>query len=282
MRERHRLDLLKLQSIEDKFEKKGKKKKGRNAVYAAQPGSFGEKLMQAGIPLPPRLYMLFAIAISLIAGLICGRIGILLGAFAFGGCMNYTLVIYIEERAALRRRKVIPQLAAFIDGMAAALGTGFNTEGAIIQAAQGVPAGVLKDELDRVVSALNRGFSVQDSIGILKSRITGKEVTSLAVSITLFAKMGGRLLEPFRRLAKKIREQQTVVEKASRDLVQVRQAFMILLILSTGTPGILFFASPGYLGQAFEDPFGRIILQFAVAIQLLMILIFKKITNLKV
>ena len=94
--------------------------------------------------------------------------------------------------------------------------------------------------------------------------------------------MGGTVLEPFRRLAQKIRDQQGVVEKAQRDLVQIKAGFFILLLLSVGTPALLMVLQPKYLGKAFSDPMGRIIFQFAVILQIAMVLGFKRMMRLKI
>ena len=281
MKERQRLDVLKLQSMEERFQKRSKKGKGQQRSGTVSRGSYEERLLQAGILMPPRIYVGLCIAGGLAAACVASMLGSVLAIIAFAALTQHLLFGLVAEKAAKRRTEVIPQLAAFIDGLAAGLGTGFNTEGAIIQATQGVPPGVLREELDRVVSALNRGFSVREAMDVLKSRIEGREVTSLAVSVTLFANMGGRLLEPFRRLAKKIREQQVVVERAGRDLVQVRQAFLIILILSVGTPAFLAIVTPSYLANTLDDTMGRLILQISVGAQIGSVLLFKRMTNLK-
>ncbi len=94
--------------------------------------------------------------------------------------------------------------------------------------------------------------------------------------------MGGHVLEPFRRLAEKIREQHVVVEKAGRDLVMVRQAFYIIFGLSLLVPLLLIVVQPDYIGKASSDPIGRIMLQVAAMMVCSAIIGFKKITNLKI
>ena len=107
----------------------------------------------------------------------------------------------------------MPLLPAFIDGLATALSTGFNLEGAVAQASEGVPQGLLRDELQTINQAISNGVPLTEAFSSLKQRICGNEVTSLAVALTLFAGMGGRVLEPFHRLGDKIREQQKIAEK---------------------------------------------------------------------
>ena len=94
--------------------------------------------------------------------------------------------------------------------------------------------------------------------------------------------MGGRLLEPFERLAQKIREQQRAIERASRDLVQIKQAFIILGLLSVAAPVALLVVHPDYLQLAFGDPLGRLLLQAAIIVELGALLLFRKITVFRV
>lgn len=286
MKERDRLGLLKQPSsaamLEEKEEGKVKKRKGpRKKPRLSELGWFARKLSQAGINVAPRLYVILVLLGSTVFGLLLSFIGIIV-AVSFGAALAYHLLFsYLEERAVKRKKIVVPQLAPFIDGIASALGTGFNIEGAIVQAAEGVPPGLLKDELDRIVRALNAGFTVKEATTLLKERITGKEVTALAVSLTLFASMGGHVLEPFRRLARKIREQEGVADKANRDLVMVKQAFYIIFFLALSAPFVMMVVQPSYLNQAFSDVLGRIILQGGAIMVLISFLCFKKITNLK-
>ncbi len=239
-------------------------------------GSLDERLFQAGIVVPKSIFLLVTTAISLFAGYIGFFLGAILGVFAFGATEFYCLTIYLDERAAKRRNKVLPHLPGFIDGLASALGTGFNLEAAVIQATESVPLGILRAELDRVVSGIKSGLPLDQAMLTLKRRVAGKEVLALGVSVVLFHDLGGRMLEPFRRLAEKVREQQTVVSKANRDLVQVRLAFNIILFLSVVAPAALMAVKPDYLYLALSDSFGRLLIQIAVIMQLVALLFFKR------
>jgi Flp pilus assembly protein TadB len=281
MRERERLQLLKATSISDEV-LDGKKKTSKYRAVLVAKGSFDERLLQSGIELPGKVFLFLAFVVAVAAG----QLGMLLGPFLafYTFCLTFYYVAhaYIDERMIQRRNIVVPQLPAFIDGLASALGTGFNTEGAIIQAAQGMPPGLLRTELDRVVSALNKGMTIVESIALLKQRIEGREIISLCVALQLFSSMGGTMLEPFRRLAAKIRQQQQVVEKAARDLVQVKQAFLIILVLSVGVPGVLGIIQPSFISKSLNDSLGLIIFQGAVMIQLGAVIVFRKWTAIRI
>jgi len=280
MRESRRLQALRL-GQEDQAAAPRKKKVTRLEFSTVKPGSLDERLLQAGILIRKEVYFAAVFLFATGAAYIASVLGLVLGLFVFASAWYYALTLYLEARAGKRRQKIVPQLPAFIDGLASALSTGFNLEGAVMQATQSVPVGLLRAELDRVVNGLELGLPIDDAFGSIKRRVAGKEIISLSVAIVLFAEMGGRLLEPFRRLAQKIRDQQLVVAKAQRDLVQIRQAFNILLFLSFAAPGALLLLQPDYLDMALKDWTGRLIVQVALIMQIMALLAFKKLTTLR-
>lgn len=284
MRESERLGLLKQSSSaaapEEEQSRKPLKRR-RKKQRSVQRSWYERRLSQAGIEMPPRIYCAMALLMGAGGAAVAVNLGWFLALFVGIALTHFVMFGYLDDRATKRKNKIVPQLAPFIDGLASALSTGFNLEGALAQAAQGVPPGLLRDELERMVKALNTGFTVKESVTILKERISGREIIALVVALNLFASLGGTVLEPFRRLARKIREQQTVVERAGRDLVMVKQAFYLIFLLALGAPGVLMLVQPTYLSDALSDALGRFILQIGMALILTALLGFRKITNLR-
>ncbi|MBX7143558.1 MAG: type II secretion system F family protein [Oligoflexia bacterium] len=283
MREKDRLAALRQQPPGMVAGEEGakKKKKDRTNELAART-HFDRRLMQAGLDIPAKVYTFIVIFAAVGIFYLGTLLGYLLAVVLSSVFVHYMFRGYLEERAEKRKRQMIPQLAPFIDAIASSLSSGFNIEAAIVASAESIPEGTLRTELDKVISALNRGFSVRESMAVLRDRIVGREIVSLSVALGLFASMGGNVLEPFRRLARKLREQQTVAERASRDLVMVKQAFYILFFLSVSAPGILMLVRPGYMSQAYNDSLGRLVLQVGAVLIVLAYLLFKKITSLKI
>lgn len=282
MRESTRFKLLKQTSSADILEEKDQPKAEEvREIKPVQRGKFARKLLQAGVRTSPQMYLGISFILAISAAILAWFMGPILGLASFFAVLYFMLAVRLDERASKRQKQVIPQIAPFIDGLATALSTGFNVESAIAQASHTVPPGILRSELDRVCVALNKGFSVKDSLSMLRERIIGKEITSLVVSLALFATMGGTVLEPLKRLARKIREQQTVTERANRDLVMVKQAFYLLFMLSLGIPGLLMLVEPTYLSAALQDSFGRIIIQIGGLLIIASVVGFKQITNIK-
>ncbi len=286
MKERDRLKALKQvtanPTAQDLGDAERKKKNDKYKLRTRERTGYARKLSQAGFDIEPKKYIGIVMTIGVLVSYGATFFGYLIAIVVLIALTQFLLVGYLEDRAMKRRRKVTPQLPPFIDGLVSALGTGYNLEQAIILASEGVPPGVLRSELDIVSNALNLGFSIKDALGVLRDKIAGREITSLIVSVGLFASMGGTALEPFRRLANKIREQQSVSERANRDLVMVKQAFFILFFLAIVVPLVVGLVQPDYIAKGFNDPLGKIIFQVGEIMIVGALLAFKNITTLKV
>ncbi|MBX7136522.1 MAG: type II secretion system F family protein [Oligoflexia bacterium] len=287
MKEGKRLELLKRSQLSEAEEPKSTftpkdSELGVRLQKDPNASAFTKRLHRAGVEMDPRLFVLSTLLIAAAVGYLASLLGWLLGACTFAVLLHYLFFGYLEERAQKRKRKVIPLLPSFIDGLAAALGTGFNIDAAIVHATLGVPDGILRSELDKVSASLNAGLGVKEALSYLGERITGREITALVVCISLFASLGGHELEPFRRLAAKIREQQIITEKAGRDLIMVKQAFFIIFCLALGVPVILLLITPEYLAGAYHDAVGRIILQVGEILVLFALVGFKRMTSLRI
>ncbi|MCB0309738.1 MAG: type II secretion system F family protein [Bdellovibrionales bacterium] len=286
MREKDRLSALRQTSAPALTPESGKRPKerkgGSQKLRLNSKNGYPRKLLQAGFEIEPRKYLAICGSVSLLVGYLASYLGIIIALTLTAMLYYYLAIGLLDDRAERRKRKVVPQLAPFLDSLTSGLGTGLNLEAAIVQATASMPPGILRTELDKVAAAIEIGFPVRDALNVLRDRVTGKEVTSLVVSLSLFSSMGGYVLEPFKRLARKIREQQQVAERAARDLVMVKQAFYTVFLLALSVPVFLVIAQPSYLAQAFNDGLGKILLQVGQVLILMALVLFKRMTSIKI
>jgi len=283
MKELERLKFIKSRSADEVNPSKVKERESRRQRANITKGSYGERLQQAGIPLPAFVWVagVSGGAFFLMTSL-TKFIGPVVGfpvAFCF---LYYLLSIYVTARAEKRRRQVVPQLPGFIDTLAASLATGYNMESAIEHATNSLPEGILKREFMHVVRMVNKKMTLDESFAYLMRRIAGQEIVSLIITLRLFHGMGGRVLTPFKRLGYKMREQQSVLERASRDLVGTKQAFNIIFFLSVTAPIFLLVSEPSYILDAFKHPILKYVMQGCMVIQVICLLVFKRFTTLRV
>ncbi len=283
MRESLRLRQLKLRSADDAKEKKVKAKAKKKLRSKVRRGSYAEKLQQAGIPLPPIIWIVVVSAISVFLGVTTTKsVGPLVGGTVTICIALFLLTTYLTARAEKRRSKVVPQLPGFIDTLAASLSTGYSMETSVEHAAAALPEGVLKREFRSVVRMLSKGLTLDEALDHITTKIAGQEVVSVCITIRLFYGLGGRVVSPFKRLGGKMREQQAVIERANRDLSGPKNGFYVILALAVIVPAILSVVSPEYMQKAFEHEVIKYVIQGAMMVQLVCLLIFKRMTTLRV
>jgi len=283
MKEALRLKLIKSRAIDEISPEKQKEKESRRQRALAARGSYAEALQQAGVKFPPLLWVAgtLGIAFFLMTGL-TKTIGPVVGLPVACCFVYYFLNTHLTAKAEKRRRQVVPQLPGFIDTLAASLATGYNMEAALEHATNSLPEGMMKKEFTHIVQMVNKNIPLDEAFNFLLRRISGQEMVSLVITIRLFHGMGGRVLTPFKRLGYKMREQQTVLERASRDLVGTKQAFNIIFFLSLTAPVFLLVSEPGYIMEAFKHPIIKYVMQICMVIQVHCFITFKRFTTLRV
>lgn len=283
MKEGERLKLLKIRSTEELATKNKRAKENKRLKAQVRRGTYAERLQQAGLFVPPIIWISTVGGVALLLGIgISNAIGPLVGFSVAPAFCFYFLSTYLTARAEKRRRQGVPQLPGFLDTLAASLSTGYNMEVAVEHATNSLPEGVLKTEFMRAIRMMQKGMRLEESLDYIVRRISGQEVVSIVITIKLFSDMGGRGLEPFRRLGYKMREQQSVLERAGRDLVGTKNAFYIIFGLSICAPVFLLASQPSYILKAFADPHIKYVMQGALVVQVACFMLFKKFTTLRV
>lgn len=282
MNERARLRAVRIKTIEEISldpEKVRKQPKHRRHI---RRGSYSELMAQAGIKLAPPVWILFVVGSSLLGTIILYHLVGFLVALSLGPFLaSYFLYTSLFAKAEKRRAQAIPHLPGFIDTLIASLRTGYNMELAVEHATSALPEGVLKNEFSEVILIVKKNMALEEALEHIVRTIAGQEILSLVITIRLFTGFGGRVLAPLQRLSVKMRTQQAVLERALRDMVSTKQAFYIILSLSVVVPMLLIASDPEYFLAAFRHPKIKYIMQAAVIVQVMCMVVFKKLTMLR-
>lgn len=283
MKESERLRQLQLANSDEVGKKKEQANTPRRTAHAPQGGSYAERLQQAGLHVPVLVYVPAILGGGAFLTLVLWKaIGPLVGA-CIGPCfVFYYLTTHLTAKAEKRRRGVVPHLPGFLDTLGASLATGYNMDTAVLHATNSLPDGILKTEFKKVCRLTQKGFTLDEALDFALRRISGQEIVSVVVTIRLFADMGGRGLEPFKRLGYKMREQQAVLERAGRDLVGTKQAFYVIFGLSVAAPIFLLVSEREYIIAAFQHPWITYLMQSSIVIQVVSLMLFRRITTLRV
>jgi Flp pilus assembly protein TadB len=251
----------------------------RTALPAQLPaaGGYAKRLRQAGIAVPPEAWCVLVLTASFLAAVTLIRFAGLLEGLVLGPFFAvYFLSTYPAARAEKRRAKVLPHLPAFVDALSASLQNGSTIEDSIKHAADTLPDGVLKKEFNRVGQMLAQHLPLPEALSYVSNAVCGQEIVLLVTSIRLFGDSLKVSLAPFERLAARLREQQTVLDHTERMLLFPKLAFVLLLGLCLAAPAVLALLKPHYLYPAFSDAQVKYTMQAAVAVQVICLLVLRK------
>jgi Flp pilus assembly protein TadB len=241
------------------------------------PGDYAKRLHQAGIAIPPEAWVGLVLTASFFAAVVLIRFAGLLEGIVLGPFLAvYFLSTYLTVRAEKRRAKVLPHLPTFVDVLSASLQNGGTIEHSVKHAAQTLPDGVLKKEFNKVEQMLSQHLPLSEALSHVSNAIYGQEIILLVTSIRLFGDSLKVTLAPFERLAVRLREQQAVLDHTERMLLFPKLMFVLLLGLCLAAPAVLALLKPHYLYSAFSDIRVKYIMQGAVAVQVICLLLLKK------
>jgi tight adherence protein C len=116
------------------------------------------------------------------------EVGLLAAAF------GWTYVgIWLRDRMALRKRQLHKTLPFFLDLITLCVEAGLNLQGALNQAVQKGPKGVLCEELKRVLRDVRNGKAKADALRAMSERLQEPSVTNFITSMVQAERVGMNL-----------------------------------------------------------------------------------------
>jgi tight adherence protein C len=126
-------------------------------------------------------------------------LGVLFGAL-------YPL-LWIAEKRARRRRRIIKDLSTYLDFITLSVEAGLNLTGALTQAAEKGPQGPLGQELARLLRDLRAGLPRADALRRLAERIDLPQISSLVGALVQADRIGASLGPTLRAQAAQRRDE---------------------------------------------------------------------------
>lgn len=116
------------------------------------------------------------------------QIGISMGLFGF-----FYPTIWLRDRLDIRRREILKTLPFFLDIITLCIEAGLNLQGALNQAVQKGPKGVLRDEFQRVLRDVRAGKGRADSLRAMAERLNEPGIGNFCTSVIQAEHMGMNL-----------------------------------------------------------------------------------------
>jgi len=206
---------------------------------------------------------------SMIVGFIFGLFGLLAPEF---------LVRYLKRR---RRIKFGVQLVDALMSMSNALRTGFSL-------AQGFE--MIQREMDDPISQefrlmnteIRLGVSVEEAMNNMLARIPSEDLDLVITAITISHEVGGNLTEVFENIAQTIRERQRLEGKIRSLTAMGKMQAGIICMLPVAMALALNFTNPELMEPLFKTPLGLCMFGAILVLEVIGILVIRKIVNIDV
>jgi len=159
-----------------------------------------------------------------------------------GGAMGYFYpVLWLRDKMALRRKELLRALPFFLDIITLCVEAGLNVQGAITQAVNKGPKGVMRDEFQRVLRDIRAGKSRAESMRALVERADESSVTSFCTAVIQAESMGMSLGPLLRAQADQRRVERFLrAEKLAME-APVKMLFPLIAFIFPCTFIVLFF-----------------------------------------
>lgn len=203
-------------------------------------------------------------------------ISVLFGFFLF---TTPSLVVNLKKRN--RVKKFIQYFPETLEMFARSLRAGHSFTGAIQLVAHEMPDPI-GPEFQKVFDEQNLGIPLRTALISLTDRNDLLDVKFFVTAILIQRETGGNLAEIIDKIAYVIRERFRVQGQLKIFTAQARMSGTVLAFLPLSVAFILFQLNPGYMKPLWEDPIGRLMILAAVILQILGMLVIRKIIRIKI
>jgi len=140
----------------------------------------------------------------------------------------------------------------------------------------------LSQEFDLLLREYRIGIPLNESLQNLAKRVESDELDLMVFSVIITRELGGDVSEIFEHLAEVIRERHRVMERIDTLTAQGRLQAMICGSIPFILYGLLFFWQPAYIMPLFDTFAGRVAIYAVALLQVVVILLVRKMINVKI
>ena len=247
-----------------------------------QSVSLDAKMQQADWPITGAEFQVIVMVISVVVGLVAFLMSLVpanfvmgfVGAFIF--CMLYVNV-YISRRQAA----FVNQLGSTLMMVSNALRAGFSFMQAmeLISNEMDAPIGT---EFKKVVNEINLGSTVETALENMNSRLKSSDFDLVVTAVLIQRQVGGNLSQVLDNISNTINERIKMKNEISALTAQGRLSGIIVGLIPIGICIMVLSSDPNYFDPMIESEKGRFFLGMAVLLEIMAVIIIKKVVDIDV
>jgi tight adherence protein B len=250
-------------------------RKGRGAKLALE-------LARAALPLRVGEYLLIRFAVALTIGAVAARAtGSLPGGLAVGMVGHFLPVLYVRARQKKRIRAFDDQLVDALVLMANSLKSGYSFLQAMESIVREMPPPI-GAEFDQALREIRMGGPIEEALLGISARVRSTDFELVVTAMIIQRQVGGNLTEILANIAYTIRERHRIMREVRVLTAQERMSGYIVAALPLAMVLLLSVMSPTYIASMWNAPSGRIIMAVGFGLELVGLMVIRKLVDIDV
>jgi tight adherence protein B len=241
-----------------------------------------KRIQQAGLALKVGTFVLLSITLFTFGTVVCLLLNWpLVLALGFGLVLGFIPNTVVNFRRHLRIKNFTVHFPDALEMFARSLRAGHSFSGAIELVAEEMPDPV-GPEFRKVFDEQNLGIPLRQALFGMTERIDSLDVKFLVTAILIHRDTGGNLAEIIDKISYVIRERFRIQGQLKTFTAQARLTGIIIGLLPVVAALLIGFLNPRYMKPLWEDPVGQYLVVSALILQVLGILVIRKIIRIKI
>jgi tight adherence protein B len=189
--------------------------------------------------------------------------------------------VYLRQKKNRRVQAFEELLPEALDMIVNSLRAGFTFELAMKMVAQEIPDPI-GIEFAIVFEEQNLGVPLVDALAGLRERVPSNDLDLLVVALLIHRRIGGNLAEILEKTASTIRDRFRLKREIRTKTAHGRFSGFVLVALPLVMIGIILTLNPDYFMVLLKEEVGQYMLMAAVVMQIIGILVIRRIINIKI
>jgi tight adherence protein B len=190
-------------------------------------------------------------------------------------------VLYVRWRQTKRLRDFDDQLVDALTLIANALKSGYSFLQGVEAIAREMPAPI-GVEFEQALREIRVGGAVEESLMAISERVRSVDFEMVVTAMVIQRQVGGNLTEILTGIAHTVRERHRILREVRVLTSQERMSGFVIAALPVFLVVMLSVVSPGYIVGMWADPVGKIILGASFVMEVLGLIVIRKIVEIEV
>ena len=240
-----------------------------------------EELLAANILMKPEEFATIWIAVAFVPGAILALfVKNMFIPIVFVFCGVLGPIVYIKVKKNKRTAQFEDQLGDALMIASSSLRSGLTFPQAMETISRDMYPPI-SEEFGRAVNEINMGYSLDSALDNIYDRVKSEDFKIAAVAISVQRQTGGNLSDILTTISDTIKERAQLKREVKSAPATGRMSGLIVGLMPIAITVVLNMATPGYLDPLFTKTGGRIALAIGVGLEIMGLLVIKKITTIK-